>query len=220
MDIDAPSGVIGLWDEAFVPPEQPAFLREAAKEKRLFFVDAGEHVVYRTEVIVDALLPHELASRLEPRLGSFGLYVPSGRLCVNAIPSKSPTMIDVEPGGYLVTPYGQPEFDGKAFDAEMQRIVGEAEWRHRRRVDDLGAIGCFAWPALTVLLIIPLTRVLWPVLVPLCVLPTLAYWILRRLPRYRAVEAARVAHETSLPHLVFLLRRTEADVPGGWVRER
>ena len=225
VEIDAPFGVIGLWDQkAYTPPapsasrEFIAQLRDSAAEGRLFFIDAEDPVRYRMEVVLDTELPSGFREKFETRSGSFRLDAPNGELGIAAVPVGPVTQISVPPGSYVVTPYVPKEFDVARHDRDMQQRVGTSNWRFRQQVRALGAWGCASLLLLAVILLIPFTRRSWPISVPLLLFPTGLHFVLSRTSRYRSVEQARVAYETSDPHVILLLGQSPvgAQIPGGW----
>lgn len=227
MQIDAPSGLIGLWDPSAVSfaltspgRELVSDLRRHAKDGALFFIDAEDHVSYRIDLLLASTVEEEFVKQLEPRGGSFRLRVPSGSICLGALPaSETQSSLTVPAGEYLVVPYTKAEFEPAKYDAEMRQQVGERHWSYRRRIDKIGVIGCVAWVALAAILAIPATRSLWRIAVPLLLLPWLVHFALTKTRRYRQIEQARETIRLSLPDIVLVLRPSTAasELPGGWI---
>ena len=226
MTIEAPSGVIGIWDSgSYSPPAGESgrqfltALKRAAESRDVFFIDAEDAVSYNVEVLVDQEVPPRVAHACEVRAGSFGLRVPSGRLLLGSIPpSVEAAAMTVPPGDYMVTPMPRRHFDVEWHDPLMQELLGQSDWRYYNSVTKLGGFGCLTWVLFAILMALPPTRWLWPVAAPLLVLPWFVYFLLTKLPRYRHVEQQQHLHEAGLPHFALVLRASAAagDVPGGW----
>ena len=226
MKIDAPSGVVGVWDSAsYAPPAgEPARglvaeLKRAAEGRNVFFIDAEDPVAYNVEVFVDQEVPPGVAQTCEVRAGSFGLRVPSGRLLLGSIPtSPDAAELTLPAGDYLVTPMARRHFDVQWHDPLMRQLLGESDWRYYKSVMKLGALGGLGWILFAILMAIPATRGLWPIAAPLLILPWLVYFLLIKLPRYRGVQEKQRLHESELPHFALILKKSAAatEVPGGW----
>src|SRR5688572_15947785 len=95
FEIEAPLGIIGIWDSTLSPPTEsedvrtlvPA-LRETAKRGDLFFIETEDPVTYRIDVTIGDDVPAGMADEFEPRGGTFRLRVPSGKIQVDSIPSS------------------------------------------------------------------------------------------------------------------------------------
>jgi len=226
VEIDAPSGVIGIWDEGeFSPPREPnsrdfiTALRRTAQQANVFFIDAEEHIKYRIELIVDTDLPSHLREELEPRFGSFHLRVPTGRIHLAAVPvGQAQVTMSVPAGQYLVTPYARRQFEPRGDEAALQQQVGIPEVRYRNAIDRLGLVGCLGLALLAGVVALPVTRHLWAIATPLLGCPWLVYLLLTKQSRYRRIDENISAREASLPHFALVLRRSAAAaaVPGGW----
>src|SRR5262249_46560477 len=127
FQVDAPSGVIGFWDSASVPPcasgdmRLPAAdLRELAKNGELFFIDAEDPVICRIEVVTENELPAAYRDEFEACGGAFRLRLPSGRLRIGSLPpGTNDEEKTVAAGEYLVLPYSRREFEVARYDQKM-----------------------------------------------------------------------------------------------------
>ena len=231
FEIEAPSGIIGLWDVTLTPSSVPTKemvrlvtdLRESARKGDLFFLEAEDPVRYRIEVIINNELPSSIADEFEPRGGAFRLRMPSGKMRVASLPPASTGgQIDGSPGEYLVRPYGRRQFDGARYDQAMTKLAGDSDWIFRRRVDNVGAFGCLFLVAGAILLAIPFLRQYWWAILPTFAAPWLTYFLFTKAPRYRRAEKAAASHEQHLPHFVIVLKPSPSatDIPGGWIEDR
>ncbi len=228
VDLTCPSGIIGLWDPTrFQPPDSEkssdflSKLRQLTQGGDLFFVESEDSSSLRIQVKIDQESPEEVADQFRPMGGSFRLRISSGKLLLAPIPpEEAPTEFSAAPGDYVVTPFAK-EFDPEAYNATLSQEAGEKDWRFHCRIEKYGAMGCFWFLACAILLVTPLSRSLWWVWLPLFSLPTLAYYfLLRKLPRYKRVEALIAAYSKKYPDLLLLLRRSEvadAELRGGWI---
>ena len=223
--VDAPHGVIGLWDEAaFAPPASAGRkalpeLREAAGRREVFFVEAEDAVSYNVELVVDGEVPPRIATVCARSGGSFGLVAPSGRLRLGGLPATgTAATIEAAPGDYLVTAMPRRPVEGGWLDAVVGEAVGPGDLRYERTVMQLGGLGCVAWMLLAVLLLIPAVRPSWPYLLPALGLPWFVFFALSRMPRCAGIARRRAEIEGALPHVALVLERTPAarEVAGGW----
>jgi hypothetical protein len=226
FQIKSLSGLIGVWDVSLAPPMTPegnelnvADLRERAKKGELFFIDAEDEVSYRIEVMVNAEPPPDLDAAIEP-FGTFRIRIPSGQVCIAGLPQDNSERLSVGTGDYILRPYTRRVFyDAAKQDEVMRKLVSESELQFERRVNNIGAFGCLLLVIGAVLLAIPFTRQYWFLVLLACAGPYLAYFVISRFPRFKAVEAIRQSYEKQIPDVVFVLQNSPAaaDIPGGWV---
>ena len=203
-------------------------LRDKAKVGAAFGVEAEDPWIGNLHVYVDEPVPVEIAEICSANSGSFLLRLPSGRLSVSGVGTESPQTaeppevhgVEVPPGDYAVSVLDGSARDIPALLRQEQALVDAADWRVVQWVDKIGALGCVSVALGLIFVLVPYTRRnLW-YLLPLFLMPTCLFSLLRRLPHYRRVEERRKQHERSLPQVVVALTRVEKaeGLEGGWYR--
>lgn len=226
--IVADEGVIADVRTRDIAEAEP--LRQRAKAGEAFLVDAEDPRLGHIHVYLDEPVPEEIEAICSEHSGSFLLRVPSGRLSVCALGTGSPetreppekVTIDVPPGDYSVSVLDGSTKDIPALVTQEEALVGSADWRVHQRIDQVGALGCLIVAAGMVFVLVPYTRRNFWYLLPLFLLPSCAYSLLRRLPRYRRVEERCQEYEDGLPQYVLTLKRvdTTEGLEGGWYQSK
>ncbi len=175
---------------------------------------------------VDEAVPEEIEEACDTRSGSFLLRLPSGRLRVTALGTGSPKTqeppetrtVEVPPGDYALTLFDGSNPNVEAVTAREKALVGDADWRFYERINHFGASGCFFLALGMVFVLIPHTRREYWYFLPLFLLPTCAFTLLRHLPGYARVSKRVREHEAALPQYVVSMRRVESTegLEGGW----
>ena len=231
LEIDSDLGIVGLWDVTTPPivnekpgPQLEESLRGQAKTGKLFFIAADDPVKYRIHVLIGEDPADSLPKHFENVAGSFRLELPSGELAVLGITSKpapSQTQLRTSPGTYLLTVLRRRHFDSTVYNQTMEQLVGVADWRYHKRITNLGALGCLTLGLAIILLLIPITRKYWYIIIPASFLPTVAYRLMLLLPRCKRVESVCKTQERELPHFIIQLKPSALpeDVRGGWLSD-
>ena len=119
----------------------------------------------------------------------------------------------VPPGDYAVSVLGLDAASGldtKAFDAEQIDAVGATDWRYHQRVDWLAPLGCLPFLAGGIVVLIYRWSLVSLIAGLVGFLGLLPHWILKKAPRYRAVETRLRELEESQPHLALELRKVDS----------
>lgn len=182
-----------------------------AAEGRGCYVETGGDGAYLLHLYVDEPLP----DRLRPFAGETtvvdALQVPTGRLYFTgaeygfreeaALLRKHPHMGNycvIRPDVYRLT-LTQLEYPEGLEEEQVRRELSPGEYRLRKAMEGLGALGCVSVLALAVSFLIrshePWLGVVRPVLVVLILLP----WIVSRLAGYRAARERAEAVEREYP---------------------
>jgi hypothetical protein len=132
--------------------------------------------------------------------GSFRLSVPSGRLAITGAPP-----IDVTPGHYSLSVLGTVEV-GPAFAGEEKEVLGERDWRWRRRAGWIGMIGCLPFLASWAVLVIYRFSIVSLIAVCIGLLALVPHMLIRRTKRYREIERRMREHEASFPHFAIEMK--------------
>jgi hypothetical protein len=173
-----------------------------------FYLESEDAARLRVAVFVEE--PHDLPAYRYQRIGgSFLLSLPTGELAVNGRP-----VARIAPGDFSISVLGTVagEMDAAAYERHRQTALSPAEWRFRRNVERLGALGCLPFlAAAVVLLIYRFSRVS---LIALAAAGALALpgLVATRSRRWLATERKLRAFEEAFPHHVFELRRVESAV--------
>ncbi len=197
-------------------------LRGRCQAGEAFVAEAEEPSMNQFRLFVDEPVPEEIEEASGSRSGSFLLRLPSGRLRVTALgPQSAKTQeppevhtVDVPPGDYSLT-----LLDGITRDAQADAARIDADdWRIYERVNHFGASGCLFLALGGVFVLIPYTRHEYWYLLPLFLLPTCAFILLRNLPGYARVSKQVREDEAALPQYAVSMRRLESTegLEGGW----
>ena len=203
-------------------------LRNRAKTGGVFLTETEDPEIQYVRVYVDEPVPPEMEAICAGRSGSFLLRVPSGRLNAVALGTESPETqeppekrtFEIPPGDYLVSVLDGSIREIPALIAQQQALMGGADWRLHQRVDKVGGAGCLFVGLGMAFVLVPYTRREYWYLLPLFLLPTCLYSLLRRLPGYVRAEERIKEHEASLPQVVLAMKRVESTegLEGGWYR--
>jgi hypothetical protein len=193
-------------------------LRGRAKAGGVFLAETDDPELGRFRVYVDEPVPPEMEAVCAGTSGSFLLRVPSGRLSVVALGTESPKTdeppetrtLEIPPGDYAVSVLDGSIKEIPALIAQQEALVDAADWRLHQRVDKVGASGCLFVGLGMIFVLVPTTRREYWYLLPLFLLPTCLYSLLRHLPAYVRVEERRKEHEASLPQVVVVMKRVES----------
>lgn len=227
FEVESSSGIVGLWDPAlFEPPtlsRENAFregLKHAAKRASLFFLEYEDPARATILPLVGEPIPENLEPFFPSRSGGFRIEVSSGQLVVAEVPPEEGVALslDIAPGSYLVTPLAW-DFDSEHYQKELAALIPSRERKFRQRIDYISIFGCLLVLLGALLVVLPPTRHLWPLLFAVCFLPTFAHMGLERLPRYQRVKASEAEYSSGLPTIILRLERLPSQataVQGGW----
>ncbi len=221
VEISSLSGLVVLHDRSVELPSREAKepeLRKAlsagATAGKWFYLDAEDTVRYRLDVWVEEQ-PEQLPShRFQNLGGTFRLQLETGRLVVSGLEAQGtePAVVDVEPGTYALTVRGPGAFDGRAYRAEREELLGASDVRYQERVDRLGLLGCGGTVAAAASLLVPAVRGNFWVPVVGMLLAWTPHLVRTRLPRYRGIERRLREYEATLPHFSIQLARVDPAV--------
>lgn len=224
VEVVSDQGIVAVHDRAIpapggAPRGSASAFRKAAREGKLFFLEAEDPLRCRIDVYVGEA-PEGPPHGFQPRGGSFHLDLPTGGLVVRGFEDAvSAAALTVAPGAYVLRVFAPPEFDGPRHEREMIALVGERAWRFHRRVDWLGAFGCLPIVAAFGAVLVPRWR--WPFLYafPLALLTVAPHFLLKRTRRYRDVDGRLRGHELAKPHWILALTPAAGSpgIEGGFV---
>ncbi len=203
-------------------------LLDPAKAGEAFMVESDDPKLRHLQLYVDEPVPPEIEETSSARTGSFLLRVPSGKLSLvglgtaSAKPSETPETrtLDIPPGDYALSLLDATDKDISAVTAQQKALVSEADWRLYEWINHFGASGCLFIGLGMLFVLIPYTRREYWYLLPLFLMPTCAFVILRHLPGYARVSKRCRQHADSLPQVIISLKRVESTegLEGGWYR--
>ena len=127
---------------------QKAPLKAAALGGSIFFIDREDPTRLKIEVLVEKTPSDAYFSLYEPVGGRFLLRVPSGELLLSGYgawaseEAAGVQSLALPPGDYSVSAFTMEPLDVEAHEKQMERIVGEKDWRFSNRVNYYGAAGC------------------------------------------------------------------------------
>lgn len=187
---------------------------ELADEGELFFLDGEDERQFKLQIAVDEDVSDLPSHRFARLSGSFVLPVPSGELVVSDGGDRGRgRALTIPPGDYSVSVLGldaSAGLDAKAFDAEQIEAVGATDWRYHQRVDWLAPLGCLPFLAAGIVVLIYRWSLVSLIAGLVGFLGLLPHWILKKAPRYRAVETRLRDLEQSQPHLALELRKVDS----------
>jgi hypothetical protein len=220
VEIATASGLAVLADSelSLSPPplEAPSFkryFRELARQKKLFFIDGEERSRFRLLVCVDDLPTDLPGHRFKQLSGAYCLSVPSGRLTVSGHGQpESASELRIAPGSYSVSilGVGPGEIDGRAFQAEQFKLLGDRDHRYRQWVDRLGLAGIIPFGFALIVIMVYRFSVVSLLAAAIALAAVLPRVLISQTPRYLEIERRLHEHEASFPHFVLDLRRVDS----------
>lgn len=193
-------------------------------------VESDDPKLSHLRLYIDEPVPPEIEETSSARTGSFLLRVPSGKLNLVGLGTasketqKAPETqtLEIPPGDYALSMFDATDKDISAVTAQQKALVDETDWRLYEWVNHFGASGCLFVGLGMAFVLIPYTRREYWYLLPLFLMPTCAYVLLRHLPGYARVSKRCRQHADSLPQIVMSLKRVESTegLEGGWYRCR
>ncbi len=216
VSFESSAAIYALADRGFSPEVRALDAgdvesrRGHTKSGKAFFIEADDPWRGHFELYAGEPVPGEIEALCSTR-ASFLLRLPTGRLSVCALGVDStdadelPEMqtSEVPPGDYQVSVLDRPIENPSAITAQHGVAPDDADWRLFERVNHFGAAGCLSLALGMLFVLIPHTRREYWFLLPLFLLPTCAFIVLRHLPGYaRASKQAREHSEAPAPVVV------------------
>jgi len=205
--------------------ESRAPLKELAKAGKLFFIDREDPFMMSVLVVVGEEPPGEVPPELYRSVaGNYLLDLPGGAVEVQGLgswiagDSKSPIVMQLEPGAYSVEALERDDHDLTEYEKYMSDLVGPDDWAFRCRVDRLYSLGCLPI-AIAIAMAIFAT---WK-LGLYAALAAAVFWlpslILTRSKRYKSIDEKVSSTERGLPLFMLRLRKLKdsAGMVGGYI---
>jgi hypothetical protein len=173
ITVNSPASLITFVDEKYrsdmeeALPKNLQSIKKHAKEGRVFFMESEDPLNYKIDVCTNAEIPAHLEQLFTGRHGQYLFRAPSGCITVTASAAGSTGggaqkierfAFEIPSGDYLITIMDRATPDIAAHRSRLKDIIGENDWRYFERVNNTGAVGCFALVAAAILALIPYTR--------------------------------------------------------------